>query len=84
MCCNLFVLHFRVTPCLVVAVQPCMERILIKKNNVWHYEDANTDLIRRAIDTFEWDRALVSTNVQEKIFILNKTILNILLFHTKH
>ena len=28
---NLFVLPFLVTPCLVVAVQPCMERIRIKK-----------------------------------------------------
>ena len=30
-CFNLFVLPFLVTPCLVVAVQPCMERIPIKK-----------------------------------------------------
>ena len=44
----------------------------------WHYQDANTDLIRRAIDMFDWDRAFVNTNVYEKVFILNKTILNIL------
>ena len=31
-CFNLFVLLFLVTPCLIVAVQPCMERIPIKKN----------------------------------------------------
>ena len=30
-CFNLFVLLFLVTPCLVVALQPCMERISIKK-----------------------------------------------------
>ena len=27
---------------------------------------------------FDWDRAAVNTNVNEKVFILNKTILNIL------
>ena len=27
---------------------------------------------------FHWDRAFVNTNVNEKMFILNKTILNIL------
>ena len=31
----------------------------------WHYIDANTDLIRRAIDMFEWDKALINTNVNE-------------------
>ena len=45
--------------------------------DVWHYQDANTDLIRRAIDMLDWDRAFVNTNVNEKVFILNKTVLNI-------
>ena len=31
-CCNLFVLVFLLTPCLVVTVQPCMEWVPIKKN----------------------------------------------------
>ena len=30
---NLFVLLFLETPCTIVAVQPCMERILIKRNS---------------------------------------------------
>ena len=47
--------------------------------DVWHYQDdANADFIRRAIDKFDWDRAFVDTNVNEKMFILNRTILNIL------
>ena len=45
---------------------------------VWHYQDGNTDLIRRPINIFDWDRAFVNTNVNEEVFILNKTILNIL------
>ena len=44
----------------------------------WHYQDANTDRTRRAIDIFDWDRAFVSTNLNEKVFVLNKTILNII------
>ena len=42
---------------------------------VWYYQEANTDLIRRAIDMFDWDRASVNTYVNEKVFITNKTIL---------
>ena len=40
--------------------------------DVWHYQDVNTDLIRRAIDMFDWNRAFVNTNVNEKVFILKK------------
>ena len=32
----------------------------------WHYQDANTDLIRQAIDVFDWERAFVNTSVNEK------------------
>ena len=46
--------------------------------NTWHYQDANTDLVRRATDMIHWDRAFVNTNVNEKVFILNRTIMNIL------
>ena len=46
--------------------------------DLWHYQDANTNLTRRAIDIFDWDRAVINTNFNEKVFILNKTILNIL------
>ena len=45
---------------------------------VWRCFDENIDFIRQAIDMFDWDRAFVKTNVNEKLFILNKTILNIL------
>ena len=46
--------------------------------DIWHFEDANTDLIRQAIDMFDWDGAFINTDVNEKVIILNKTILNIL------
>ena len=33
---------------------------------VWHYKDANTELIRRAINEFIWQRAFLNTNVNKK------------------
>ena len=47
-------------------------------HDVWHNQDANTDLIRGAIDMFDLDRSFVNTSVIKKVFILNKTTLNIL------
>ena len=44
---------------------------------VWHYKDANTELIRRAINEVNWQRAFLITNVNEKVDIFNSTILNI-------
>ena len=45
---------------------------------VWHYRDANIELIRRAINSFNWTRVFSNTSVNEKVNIFNKTILNIL------
>ena len=44
---------------------------------IWHYREANTRLIRRVINEFNWERAFSSTNVSEKVDIFNRTILNI-------
>ena len=41
-------------------------------------QDTNTDLIRRAINMFDWEGVFVIPNVNEKVFILQETILNIL------
>ena len=39
-----------------------------------HHQDANTDPIRRAIDTPGWEKDFLNAN--EKVVTLNKTILN--------
>ena len=47
---------------------------------VCHYKDATTEPIRQPINGFNWQRALpntASTSVNEKLDILNITILNI-------
>ena len=44
---------------------------------IWHYQDSNIDLIRRSINEFDWDRAFANKNVDEKVLIFNKTVLNV-------
>ena len=39
---------------------------------------ANTELIRRDIDQFDWVRALSNVNVDEKVYFFTKTLLNII------
>ena len=45
---------------------------------MWHYKDANVSLIRRSIESFDWDNAFVNKNVDDMVDIFDKTILNIL------
>ena len=51
---------------------------------VWHYKDSNDDLIRRAINLFNWKTAFENENIDEKILALNKTIFNIISDNSKH
>ena len=46
------------------------------ERNVWHYKQANTELIRRAIDNFNWNRALDNISPNRQVSIFNDTILN--------
>ena len=45
---------------------------------VWHYKDANTEIIRRAINELNWQRPFLNTKFNEKVDIFNITILDIL------
>ena len=51
---------------------------------VWHYNNANTELIRRAVDQFNWQKAFLNKNITEKRNIFNETILNILRHFIPH
>ena len=44
----------------------------------WDYRGANVELIRRAINELDWQRAFPNTNVNEKVVIFNSIVLNIL------
>ena len=45
---------------------------------IWHYKQANTELIREAITDFNSDRAFLNTNVDGKVSIFSNVTMNIL------
>ena len=47
-------------------------------HEVWHFKEAGTDLIESALNDFNWESAFSNTNVNEKVFIFNKSVLNVL------
>ena len=51
---------------------------LARSDNPSNKKRGNTDLIRRAVDLFDWDRAFANADVNKNVFILNKAILNVL------
>ena len=48
------------------------------EHEIWHYKEVDTDLIRRSIEIFNWDRAFKNSNVNDTVDICTKTIYNIL------
>ena len=48
------------------------------ERTVWYYERPNNELIRRAIDQFDWLRPLSNVNVDEKVYFFTKSLLNII------
>ena len=48
------------------------------ERQIWHYEKANADLIRRSIDQFPWDIRFAHIDVNQKVYLFNQTIKNIL------
>ena len=47
------------------------------KRLVWHYQQANTDLIKRAIEMFDWEKSLSNLDVNKQVSVFNETIMNI-------
>ena len=49
------------------------------ERDIWHYEKTNADLIRRSIvDQFPWDIRFAHIDVNQKVYLFNQTIKNIL------
>ena len=42
-----------------------------------HYQSANVDLIQQAIEQFSWEKSFRNLNINEMVFLFNKTIRNI-------
>ena len=51
---------------------------------VWYYKEANADLIKRAVNNFNWKKAFSNPNINDKVSLFNKTILNILNNYNPH
>ena len=45
---------------------------------IWHFKGGKTDLIRRALNDFNWEKAFSNSNNNEKVCIFNKSVLNVL------
>ena len=48
------------------------------ERTVWYYNRANADLIWRAIDLFDWDKALCFNDVDKQVAIFSDTLMNIM------
>ena len=48
------------------------------EREIWHYQKTNIDLIKRAINSFDWEKAFSNIDVDKTISIFNQTIINIL------
>ena len=46
------------------------------EREIWHYEKANVDHIRRSVDEFSWERCFANISVNNKVHMFNKTIIN--------
>ena len=48
------------------------------EREVWNFIKANTDHIKRAINGFPWERSFANLDINDKVYLFNKTIRNIL------
>ena len=46
------------------------------ERHIWHYKHANANITSKAIQGFEWDKAFLDKNIEEKASILTNSILN--------
>ena len=55
------------------------------EREIWHYNKANTDLIRRSINEFSWENRFSNTGASQKVYLFNETLQNInsTLYHTR-
>ena len=47
------------------------------EREIWHYQKANIDLIKREINSFDWEKAFSTIDTNKMVSIFNQTIINI-------
>ena len=48
------------------------------ERQIWHYQKANIDLIKRAINSFDWEKAFSNVDIDKMVSSFSQTIINIL------
>ena len=46
--------------------------------SMWHFSQANSDHIKRAVDLFDWESAFTDLDINEQVPVFNDTITNIM------
>ena len=54
------------------------------EREIWHYQKANIENIRKAIDQFPWATRFTNIDINEKLNLFNKTIKNIIRNYIPH
>ena len=54
------------------------------EREIWHYQKANNDLIKRAINSFDQEEAFSNIDIDKMVSIFNQTIINILYNFISH
>ena len=52
--------------------------VLLNEKTIWHYKNANTDLMKKVIDNFDFKKASEGFESNRKINILSGTVFNIM------
>ena len=47
------------------------------EREIWHYQKANIDLIKCAINLFDWEEAFSNIDVYKMVYIFNQTIIDV-------
>ena len=54
------------------------------ERKIWHYQNPNTDQIRKALKQFSWDMSFKNLDINEMVFSFNRTIKNVLSNYIPH
>ena len=49
------------------------------ERSMWHFSQANSDRIKRAVNLFDWESALIDLDVNEQVPVFNDAITNIIM-----
>ena len=47
------------------------------EREIWHYQRANVGLIQTATEQFSWEKSFRNLNINDMVFVFNKTIKNV-------